>query len=346
MSIFSSQSSWPAGCSSANQSPINLTESQTKPCNLSCDLVMDDGHVTQAVVSISDEGLVLTNTSSLGSCKFRGESYVCQAVHITHPSQHTVEGVQADGEVVAMMRKPTGELFCISVLFRVSPSQTESYSFFKQFVPYALTSGDTQVTMRDWNLGMMIPPAADYFVYSGSTVVPPCTSCEWVVFKTMINMDTTDFAYLVRNVQAGSRSVQAVGNRDVFFNNTQNVPGSMPHDGKFYLKLKAGPAQRKKHKVNKVDLKTSEAQSREDAEEERKHPTSASGKAKKSITDAVDANGGLIESIEFLLAIVMVGLGLYLGYTRGSETPFKTDFAKRFAVWIRSWFIKTPPIVV
>jgi hypothetical protein len=60
---------------------------------------MDDNYITQATVSVSDEGLLLINNSGLGSCKFRGESYVCQALVVNHPSHHTIEGVQADGEV-------------------------------------------------------------------------------------------------------------------------------------------------------------------------------------------------------------------------------------------------------
>ena len=90
MSLFSSQTTWPPQCLSANQSPINLSQSSAKPCNLTCDLVMDDGYISQATVSVSDEGLLVTNNSGLGSCKFRGESYVCQALHINHPSHHTL----------------------------------------------------------------------------------------------------------------------------------------------------------------------------------------------------------------------------------------------------------------
>jgi L-alanine-DL-glutamate epimerase-like enolase superfamily enzyme len=46
MSIFSSQTTWPPQCLSANQSPINLSQSSAKPCEVTCDLVMDDGYIT------------------------------------------------------------------------------------------------------------------------------------------------------------------------------------------------------------------------------------------------------------------------------------------------------------
>jgi carbonic anhydrase len=339
MSLFSSQSTWPANCSSAAQSPINLSQSTAKPCNLSCDLVMDDGYITQANVSVSDEGLILNNYSSLGSCKFRGETYVCQAIVINHPSHHTLEGVQADGEVVAVFRKPTGEILCVSSLFRVNPAQTPSYTFFKQVVPYAQTAGETKLALQNWSVSMMVPPTSSYYVYSGSTVVPPCTPCEWVVFKSMINMDTGDFAYLVRNVQAGSRSVQALGDREVFFNDIQNIPGGpMPHDNKFYLRLRPTGNTNMKGKldVKKVDLKSNAKQTHADALAEAKNPTTFHGKGLKAINDQVDANGGIITTIGILIIFGLVIGGLVYGNRLANDSPLKFTIAQDAAIWVRN----------
>lgn len=311
MSIFSSQTTWPPQCLSANQSPLNLSQTSSKVCNGTCDLVMDDGYISQAVVSISDEGLLLTNTSGLGTCKFRSETYVCQALHINHPSHHTLEGVQADGEVTAIFQKPTGELLCVSSLFRVNPSQTPSYTFFKQFVPYALPSGDTQVKLQDWSLSMMIPSTSPFYVYSGSTLVPPCTPCEWVVFRTMINIDTGDFAYLIRNSEAGSRTITSQGNREVFFNDSENLSGSMPNDGKLYLRLKP---------LGNTPLPTSNNSSKTVDFSEEKPSTLKS--LKKGLQDHIDSNGGMIQTIEFWLVILLVIIGIKFGYDSSNKNPF------------------------
>jgi carbonic anhydrase len=329
MSLFSSQTTWPAQCLSANQSPINLSQSSAKPCDLTCDLVMDDNYISQATVSISDEGLIL-NSTSLGSCKFRGESYVCQALHINHPSHHTLEGVQADGEVTAIFQKPTGELLCVSSLFRVNPSQTSSYTFFKQFVPYSLSTGDTQVKLQDWSLSMMIPPSSPYYTYAGSTLVPPCVPCEWVVFKTMINMDTGDFAYLVRNSQAGSRSLQGQGSREIFFNDTQNLSGVMPNDGKLYIRLK--PTGKSKtpelghgtKKSKNLDLKP---------DDDPKHPKTLVGSAQQMLKDHIDSNNGLIGTLELWLMVMLVIAGGYIGYHYAETKPFTGELFKSPAIW-------------
>lgn len=342
MSIFSSNN-WPPSCSSAKQSPINLTQSGAKPCNLSCDLVMDDGNVTQASVSVSDEGLILESSSSLGSCKFRGESYVCQGLSINHPSHHTIEGVQADGEVTAIFRKPTGELMCMSTLFRINSAQTPSYGFFKQFVPYAVTTGETKVQMRDWSISALVPPEASYYVYQGSTLVPPCAPCEWIVFKSMINMDQGDFAYLVRNAEAGSRPVQGLGDREVFFNDTNNVPGGpMPHDNKFYLRLRPTGDTKVSPKLEtkSVDLKSKIKQSKEDAEEEAKNPTTLLGQAAKAKNDYV-SQVGTIGLILTIVAAIAIGVGIRKGYDGSNTSPVTFEFMRGWAIWTREklyWF--------
>ena len=345
MSAYSESSfiSSPA-CSSAKQSPIDLT-SDAKPCNLSCDLVMDTGDATQAVVSISNIGLSLMKSSnqspSLGSCKFRGESYVCNSVIVNHPSHHKINGIQADGEVTALFLKPTGEILCVSALFKVSSEQTASYNFFKQFVPYAGVGSEPKIMLKDWSIAAMVPPGG-YFVYEGTTVFPPCLPCEWVVFKQMINMDQGDFAYLVRNAEAGSRPIQAVGDREVFFNDTENISGVMPHDNKFYLRLRpTGKTKLGKNLETKtVDLKSNVKQSAADAKAEADNPTTYVGQFNKSYKEYSDEYG--IFGI-FLLIVTLAGIawGIRNGLAGAKETPMTGESGKNFAVWTRQtlWWI-------
>jgi len=338
MSLFSSETTWGSSCMTAQQSPINLTQSSTKPCNLSCELVMDDGMATSVGVQISDEGLLIMKSTNLGSCKFRGESYNCLAVQINHPSHHTIEGVQADGEAIAMFQKPTGEILCVSSLIRVNPTETPSYTFFKQTVPYAdpSTAEARQIAVSNWGLFMMVPMEGSYYVYSGSTVTPPCAPCEWVVFKSMINMDTTDFAFLVRNVTAGSRSVKAIGNREVFFNDIQSlVGGPMPHDNKTYMRCRPTGKKDKHKPVQKVDLKTTDAKDRAAEAEEAANPTTIRGKLGKQTQDYVKENG-ITGALEALFLIIAILGGLYGGWYFGTNKPFTADFMTSIGTWLRS----------
>ncbi len=334
MSIYGSSSSWGDKCSSSEQSPINLSQSGAKPCDLMCELTFDDAYISQANVIVSDEGLILQSQTNLGSCKFAGESYTCQSLLVTHPSHHTIENVQADAEVIAIFSSPTSGMLCVSALVRVNPAQTPASHFFNAFVPYANPSVDfTSVSMGEqWGLFMMVPPAGAYFVYDGSLVVPPCQQTKWVVFKSMINIDSNDFALLVKNVVPGSRPIQQLGNREVFFNdNEQLVGGPMPHDGKTYMRCKrsgkgsGGGAKQ----VTSAPL----GATKKEADSKKVHPLVAwTGKQ-------VEANG-LIEIINAVLLIVAFGVGIFYGW-RESKNPSGFYFimaAQRFAAWIRRLF--------
>jgi hypothetical protein len=153
----------------------------------------------------------------------------------------------------------------------------------------------------------------------------------------MINMDQGDFAYLVRNAEAGSRPVQGLGDRDVFFNDTNNVPGGpMPHDNKFYLKLRPTGNTRisPKLETKAVDLKSNVRQSKADAEEEAKNPTTLLGHAAKAKNDYVSQVGtlGLILAI---VAAIGIGVGIWKGYEGSTVSPVTFEFMRSWAIWTR-----------
>jgi len=315
MSLYSSSASWGGNCSGANQSPINLSQAAAKPCDLLCELVFDDVYVPQATVAISNEGMVLQNTGGLGSCKFNGEGYTCQALLVNHPSHHTIENIQADAEVVAMFTNPTGGNLCVSTLVRVNPNQTAASSFFNSFIPYGNPSvASTPVNLgENWGLFQMVPPSGSYYVYDGSLVTPGCDPTKWVVFKSMINIDSNDFALLVKNVNPGSRPIQGLGDREIFYNDVEQLPGGpMPHDNKTYMKCRRAG--------QKTPLTKPVVQAPLGAE---------SAKKKKGVVDHVQdfvsnqvAANGYISLLDSLLLIVAFGLAVWAAWLYSSEISF------------------------
>lgn len=305
MSIYSSSTSWT--CPSSNQSPINLSQSSAKPCDLLCELVMDNVMIPQANVMVSDEGLILQSTAGLGTCKFNGEGYTCNMLLVNHPSQHTIENIQADAEVIAIFTNPTGKYLCVSALARTNSAQSTSTHFFNSFVGYTdPTQSYTAVNLgENWSLNMMVPPNGAYFVYDGSMVVPPCQDVKWVVFKAMINIDPNEFALLVKNVSPGSRPIQALGDRTIFFNDISQLPGApMPHDNKTYMRCKrAGKKTEPIKDVTKPDIKGK-------ADENNKNKVTS--KVSKFVSDQIATNG-ILSFVDLLLVIISLGLGFYYG---------------------------------
>jgi carbonic anhydrase len=239
MSAFSNIA-WGGNCSASNQSPINLSQSIAQPCDVLCDLVIDDGYVNSAQVINTNSGLVLYNQTGLGTCKYNGEGYTCQSLLVNHPSHHTIQNIQADAEVVAVFRSPTGKVLSVSSLVRVNPAQTDSSRFLNSFIPYAGSLG-SQVNIvlgNNWSLTMMVPPNATFYSYQGTLPIPNCDIAQVIVFSSMINIDQNDFALLAKNGVAGSRPIQPLGDRQVFFNSGDQLPGgTTPKDGKVYMRL-------------------------------------------------------------------------------------------------------------
>jgi len=340
MSIYGTSSSWGDQCMNSNQSPINLSQSSSKPCDLMCELTFDDAYISQANVIVSDEGLILQSQTNLGSCKFAGESYVCQTLLVTHPSHHTIENVQADAEVVAIFYSPTSGLLCVSSLVRVNPTTTSSSHFFNAFVPYANPSvASTSVALGEqWGLFMMVPPAGSYYVYDGSLPMPPCQQTKWVVFKSMINIDSNDFALLVKNVIPGSRPIQQLGNRDVFFNDIEQLPGGpMPHDGKTYMRCKR--SGKKPDVKNVISAPLGEEKNKDD--KKKKHWIH------EWAAKQIEING-FIELLNVLLIVISIGFGIYYGYTQssGPQGMYLVLVAQKIAAWLRSFFIKPTSSIV
>lgn len=327
MSIYGSNSTWGDQCGNSNQSPINLAESTAKPCDLLCELVFDDAYISQANVIVSDEGLILQSQTGLGSCKFNGDSYNCQTLLVTHPSHHTIENIQADGEVVAIFNSPTGGMLCVSSLFRVNPTQTSSSHFFNAFVPYANPSAQfTSISLGEqWGLFMMVPPAGSYFVYDGSLVVPPCQSTKWVVFKSMINIDSNDFAILSRNVNPGSRPVQPVGSRDIYFNDTEQLPGGpMPKDGKTYMRCKRSGKKNEVKTIQPAGLQS----------KEEKKPSFIVQWAKRQV-----AVNSVMDVFSTIVKIASVVLGFWYAWKTRDDprAMLPIIYGQKIAVWLRSF---------
>ncbi len=155
---------------------------------------------------------------------------------------------------------------------------------------------------------MMVPPAGSYYVYDGSMVFPGCEQAKWVVFKAMINIDPNDFANLVKTNSPGSRPIQPLGNREVFFNDIASLPGGpMPHDNKAYMRCKRLGKKQDVKPVTSPDVKGEKAKA-----------TTVSG-VTKFVSDMYTKNEAM-QVLDVILLIGAVVLGVYAAFrTRNAE---------------------------
>ena len=333
MSAFSSAGKWGGACKGVNQSPINLSQSFAKPCDILCDLVFDEGYVSSGVVNITKEGLVLYSQTGLGTCKYNGTGYTCNALIVNHPSHHTIENIQADAEVIALFTNPVGKKLLVSSLIRVNPAQTDASKFLNRFIPYASTRATTVKFGDDWTLSMMVPPKASYYSYAGSLPLGGCQPAQVIVFSSMINIDSNDFALLVKNITAGSRPIQALGDRQVFFNSGEQLPGGqMPKDGKIYMRLrpKKGDGKTKDRDIKQPDITGPQKREQDKA--------GFFGYISQWARDQTEING-VFSIVNAILLFLAFGLAVYCAYKYSEKLNillYLNDKASESAVWLRS----------
>jgi cation transport ATPase len=113
----------------------------------------------------------------------------------------------------------------------------------------------------------------------------------------------------------------------------------MPHDNKFYLKLRptGNTKVSPKLETKAVDLKGNVKQSKEDAEDEANYPTTILGKADKAKNDYI-SEFGTIGLILAILAVIGVAIGIYKGYSTSTTSPFTFEFMRGWAIWTREKF--------
>ena len=332
MSAFSSAGKWGGACKGVNQSPINLSQSFAKPCDILCDLVFDEGYVSSGVVNITKEGLVLYSQTGLGTCKYNGTGYTCNALIVNHPSHHTIENIQADAEVIALFTNPVGKKLLVSSLIRVNPAQTDASKFLNRFIPYASTRATTVKFGDDWTLSMMVPPKASYYSYAGSLPLGGCQPAQVIVFSSMINIDSNDFALLVKNVTAGSRPIQALGDREVFFNSGEQLPGGqMPKDGKIYMRLrpKKGDGKTKDRDIKQPDITGPQKREQDKA--------GFFGYISQWARDQTEING-VFSLINAILLFLAFGLAVYCAYKYSEKLKillYLNEKSIETALWLR-----------
>lgn len=248
MSVFDNVNDWPdiyKACGAPHQSPINLSRTFALPCDRLCEWKIDEVAIQEATIqdtSSTDGGLKLTNFSTgTPTAKFNGEGYTCQGIVMYSSSQHSIENIFGEAELVAYFTNPKGYIICMSVLVRSAPGDTPSSRFFNAFVPYADSSRQRITLGNNWMLTDVLPETPAYYVYEGTTVWPDCTpDVTWIVYSNTVTMDPSDYAKLASRIPQKRRPLQEVGDRQVFFNDGEGSvnPAYAKKDGKIYMRCR------------------------------------------------------------------------------------------------------------
>lgn len=355
MSIFDSARKWPdeyKACGAPHQSPINLSQSFAVTCERLCEWTVDDTAVGTASVSNAQARLggLLLNDFQNGkpTAKFNGDGYTCEGMILFSSSQHSLEGVFGEGELVCYFTHPGGKVVCMSVLLRSVPGDSHSAKFFSAFVPY-VDQGSTITLPKSWSLQDVIPDSPSYYIYKGTTVWPACQpNVTWIVYANTVSIDPSDYAKLVRNVKTARRPLEEVSDRTVTYFDAQSQGVTTPRDGKLYMRCrragkKKEDEEKEKNKVAAVQAGgLNEAVSDEDKEKNQQALNNASAAAAAQY-EAIGGIYGLLTV--FILVAVSGGLfftstGKQVGATAFVIAFIVPHYVRAAAIWLLSSVFK------
>jgi hypothetical protein len=278
------------------------------------------------------------------TAKFNGDGYTCEAMILYSSSQHSLESVFGEAELVCYFTHPGGKIVCMSVIARSTPGETASSKFFNGFVPYAENGG--VVTLgKSWSLLDVVPDIPSYYIYKGTTIWPECTpNVTWIVYSNTVSTDPSDYAKLVRVIKPARRPLEEVADRKVTFFDAQSQGISTPRDGKLYLRCRR-PAKKTTAEEEAVkDVKAVkegglEAKTSSDQKEANQR---AMNNATQVAKEQYEAIGGIYGVLTVLILVAASGgmfftsTGKQLGATAFVIAFIIPHYLRAFVMWILS----------
>jgi hypothetical protein len=278
------------------------------------------------------------------TAKFNGDGYTCEAMVLFSTSQHSLESVFGEGELVCVFSHPGGKVICMSVILRSTPGDTPSSKFFNAFVPY-VDHGSAVTLPKSWTIRDVIPDTPSYYIYTGTTVWPACQpNVTWIVYSNTVSIDPSDYAKLVRSVKPARRPLEVVADRKVTFYDAQSHGVSTPRDGKLYMRCRRAGQKKDEEEQggpNKPVVKVG-GLAETTSDEQKASNQMALNNASAAAAAAYQSMGGIYGVLTVLVLVAASGglfftsTGKQLGATAFVIAFIVPHYVRALCVWILS----------
>jgi hypothetical protein len=278
------------------------------------------------------------------TAKFNGDGYTCEAMILYSSSQHSLESVFGEAELVCYFTHPGGKIICMSVLARSTPGETASSRFFNGFVPYAENGG--VVTLgKSWSLLDVVPDTPSYYIYKGTTVWPECTpNVTWIVYSNTVSIDPSDYAKLVKTIKPSRRPLEEVADRKVTFFDAKSQGISTPRDGKLYMRCRRVGKKKTAEEEAVKDVKAVKQGGLEEQvdSDEKESNKQAMNNVTQAAKEQYEAIGGIYGVLTVLILVAAAGgmfftsTGKQLGATAFVIAFIIPHYLRAFVMWILS----------
>lgn len=158
------------------QSPININEQK---------MVADKADISfyydMYQPSMKDYSVKVANEDK--HIKIGDRAFRLVQFHFHMPSEHTINGQAARGEVHFVHQDDAGNLAVVGVNFK----EGKSNPLMKKIINAYNADAKTKYALEDGNITDFLPANREYFHYMGSLTTPPCTEgVHWYVMKEAV----------------------------------------------------------------------------------------------------------------------------------------------------------------
>ncbi|MGW9530548.1 carbonic anhydrase [Paenibacillus terrae] len=205
-----------AACGNGHeQSPVNIEHTRIKASQTQQPLQV---HYINTKVSILNNGhTVQIKAASPGNyIVLDGTKFTLKQFHFHHPSEHQIDGKNADMELHFVHQSDSGNTAVLGVLIQTG-KENKAFNGIWSKLPKDVSQ--EEALEGELNLATLLPKDLHSVRYNGSLTTPPCTEhVNWTVLEQPIEMSADQISQFATLFPDNHRPVQQLGARKLTAN--------------------------------------------------------------------------------------------------------------------------------
>ncbi|WP_052723820.1 carbonic anhydrase [Paenibacillus wulumuqiensis] len=166
--------------------------------------VINNGHTIQVNVQNKDNYIMI-----------EGRKYTLAQFHFHHPSEHQIDGKNAEMELHLVHKSADGQSAVLGIL--IHPG-SDNHAFDQLWSHLPDHESEQEVPLADpIQLSKLLPADRHAVHYTGSLTTPPCTEhVSWTVLEQPIELSAEQIQRFATIFPDNHRPVQSVGSRELY----------------------------------------------------------------------------------------------------------------------------------
>jgi carbonic anhydrase len=157
------------------------------------------------------------------SVTINGAAYELVQFHFHHPSETEIDGVKYDMELHLVHRNAQGRIAVVSILLK-SGAENAPLRQLWTYLPKDIGK-EAEHKKVELNAEDFLPNDRNYYRYSGSITIPPCTEgVDWYVMKKPVEVSPTQIAAFAKLFPDNARPIQPANDRRIEETSFEKTP--------------------------------------------------------------------------------------------------------------------------